>query len=379
MTQVRSFPVDRLNYKDSRELYDRINYQHDFVAPLAPESPPKRKYINVLVRFVKLTHRDALLLRLATSNSTRYLVRELHFALDGIAAELGALGGDPGMQWEEAWGRAVSEQRRLLVQLAMESNERMLVNEFRGDAKLEEALMTLWASLETNEPTDFLQFKREVYEQVRRFTEIAGPNMFDWYMPRQNVVIDRETRIGNGTFGDVWRGTLLLQNGEKQNVVIKQLYKHVTSDINSTELFTNQLGNWHNLMTNENISKTNILKLYGAVHIGDPQLYVCEDAVNGDLMTFLSNEENQSLFWLMFLQVAQGLKALHSQGMVHGGLKCTNILVAEGNVVKLSDFGFSFIRGLSIELSNHKNKAMTESVRWKPKEMLQETTMRSRT
>ncbi|GMF43209.1 unnamed protein product [Phytophthora fragariaefolia] len=130
-------------------------------------------------------------------------------------------------------------------------------------------------------------------------------------------------------------------------------------------------------MTNENISKTNILKLYGAVHIGDPQLYVCEDAVNGDLMTFLSNEENQSLFWLMFLQVAQGLKALHSQGMVHGGLKCTNILVAEGNVVKLSDFGFSFIRGLSIELSNHKNKAMTESVRWKPKEMLQEVSDRN--
>lgn len=76
----------------------------------------------------------------------------------------------------------------------------------------------------------------------------------------------------------------------------------------------------------------------------------------------------------MFLQVAEGLKTLHSKGMVHGGLKCTNILVGEGNVAKLGDFGFSFIRSLSIELSSHKNKAMTSSVRWKAKEMLQELT-----
>ncbi|KAJ8537566.1 hypothetical protein ON010_g13031 [Phytophthora cinnamomi] len=131
-------------------------------------------------------------------------------------------------------------------------------------------------------------------------------------------------------------------------------------------------------MTNEAIPKTHILQLYAAVHIGDPQLYVCEAAVNGNLMGFLGKEENKSLFWPMFLQAAEGLRILHSNGMVHGGLKCTNILVGEdgeGNkVAKLSDFGFSFIRGLSIELSNHKNKAMTSAVRWKPKEMLQETT-----
>ncbi|KAG6602955.1 Serine/threonine protein kinase [Phytophthora cinnamomi] len=399
MASAASFPVDRLNNKPSlavlktslkrcknnpeseqlcRQLYERIKALHDAVAPLDFASPLKRKYIDILVRFVKLTHREALLLRLATSNSTPYKARELHRVLDDIANGLGVPANDPLMQWQEAWKQASEELRSQLKAMVSASNERMLANEIRGEKLVKEVLMTLYAGLESDESLEFRQFKRERYDRVRSFLDQHGPSIFNWYAPRQNVFIDSDQWIGNGTFGDVSRGTLLLQNGERKDVVVKQLFKHVTSDVNSTELFMRQLQFWNDLMTNEAIPKTHILQLYAAVHIGDPQLYVCEAAVNGNLMDFLGEEENKSLFWPMFLQAAEGLRILHSNGMVHGGLKCTNILVGEdgeGNkVAKLSDFGFSFIRGLSIELSNHKNKAMTSAVRWKPKEMLQETT-----
>ncbi|EJD41837.1 kinase-like protein, partial [Auricularia subglabra TFB-10046 SS5] len=62
---------------------------------------------------------------------------------------------------------------------------------------------------------------------------------------------------------------------------------------------------------------------------------------NGNLLDFLRRRPyapRQSLI----LQVAEGIDFLHrSVGLVHGDLKCENVLVASGETAVLADFGLS--------------------------------------
>ena len=40
-------------------------------------------------------------------------------------------------------------------------------------------------------------------------------------------------------------------------------------------------------------------------------------------------------------QILTGLHYIHERGLIHKDLKCSNILVDDNGIVKLSDFGFS--------------------------------------
>ncbi|GMF65165.1 unnamed protein product [Phytophthora lilii] len=319
-----------------------------------------------MVRFVKLTHRRPLLTRLGTSDSTIFKIRELQLLLDDVAAKLDVVDMP---SWQDHWSTACELHRSTLVDMVSRADSRMLVNELRAD-QVEEVLRTLHASLRSSEVPLLTDCVRETYDRIAKFSRMEGLQMFDWYIPRQNVTVG--DHIGSGTFGTVSHG-MLSYGGSEKKVIVKELHKELANDSSSSGLFLDQLQFWDGLMKNEKIPKTHILSLIGGHHLGSPKLYVCEDAVNGDLLTFLGKAENQSLFFPMFLQVTEALMILHSNDIVHGALKCNNILIGKDNVVKLSDFGFSYIRSLSVELSSNKDKAMADAVRWKAKEMLEET------
>ena len=77
---------------------------------------------------------------------------------------------------------------------------------------------------------------------------------------------------------------------------------------------------------------------------------VLELASPGSLDSYLAVEPSLSFDSLIRLcqDIAHGLEALHSCGIVHADLKCENILVFPGSgdsydVAKLSDFGSSII------------------------------------
>ncbi|KAG3107592.1 hypothetical protein PI125_g12588, partial [Phytophthora idaei] len=182
-----------------------------------------------------------------------------------------------------------------------------------------------------------------------------------------DVEYEDEAIGDRGTFGDVSRGTWV-HDGERTEVVIKRLFPETSSD--SDDAFLRQLDLWGGLPDNEHI-----LKLYGGSHVSNPQFYVCENAHYGNLAEFLDDEGHSVLFWRLFHQVALGLKFLHDRKTVHGGLKCNNILVGAKYTAKLADFGFSTVRTLSAGLSGNADRANAKSVRWKPKEVLEETGM----
>ncbi|KAE8984839.1 hypothetical protein PR003_g10136 [Phytophthora rubi] len=354
------------NDKLCRQLLDRLQFLHDGVAPLADADTPKKSYMDVVVRFVKLLRRKPLLLRLASSETLVATVRELQLKLSDVAKELHLADQPEATQWEQQWDADRAEQFGKLNELVAGASERMLVNEFRGDKKVQEALMALNSGMKWKDQSpEMLALKQATFSRVSGYSNQTGLRMFDWFIPIDDVEYEDEAIGNRGTFGDVCRGSWI-HNGERMGVVVKQLFPETSSE--SDDAFLRQLELWTSLPDNENI-----LKLYGGSHVSKPQFYVCENASNGNLAEFLEDEKHMDLYWQLFQQVAEGIKFLHSQKTVHGGLKCNNILVGDKCTAKLADFGFSTVRTLSAGLSQMAGQANTKSVRWKPKEVLEET------
>ncbi|KAJ8561646.1 hypothetical protein ON010_g8035 [Phytophthora cinnamomi] len=242
----------------------------------------------------------------------------------------------------------------------------MLVNEFRGDKKVQEALMNLHSGMNwKGQAPDMVALKQNTFSRVSGYLNQAGLRMFDWFIPIDDVEFEDEAIGTRGTFGDVCRGSWL-HDGERTSVAIKRLFPETSSE--SDDAFLRQLELWGGLPPNKHI-----LKLYGGSHVSNPQFYVCENAQHGSLVEFLEDDKHGGLFWRLFLQVAQGIEFLHSHKTVHGGLKCNNILVDDQLTAKLADFGFSTVRTLSAGLSQNASATNAKSVRWKPKEVLEET------
>lgn len=73
-------------------------------------------------------------------------------------------------------------------------------------------------------------------------------------------------------------------------------------------------------------------------------LELCE---TGDLLKIMQDkqkkgkQETEENLWLAITQLALGLKALHSNNVLHRDLKCANVFVTKDNVYKLGDLNVS--------------------------------------
>ncbi|POM61819.1 Serine/threonine protein kinase, partial [Phytophthora palmivora] len=75
---------------------------------------------------------------------------------------------------------------------------------------------------------------------------------------------------------------------------------------------------WHKL------SHPHVVQLFGACHI-DRLIFVCEYASGGQLDNYLKIHPNE--LWDRLYEAGLGLRYLHSKWVIHGDLKCNNILV----------------------------------------------------
>ncbi|RLN90384.1 hypothetical protein BBJ28_00016328 [Nothophytophthora sp. Chile5] len=346
-------------------LHARLAFAHATLAPqveLYQMDDLKCEYARIVVNFVKLLKAKPLLVRLAKSDALVNVIEGLHARLDAVFIGLGLGEADEMTRWKREWADGIAEQQAQLLELVPRSTGRRLVNEINGDKMLKEALMALYGSLnQQGQAQAILELRQKTYDRVAKCTHDLGLRLFKWFISIEDVEFEDEA-IGIGTFSGASRGTWL-HDGKRQDVVIKTLFRETNES--DEEPFLKQLQFWYALPPHPNI-----LQLYGGSHVSSPPFFVCENAHGGDMMTFLGTKRDELLFWPLFLQFAEGLKFLHKRNVVHGGLKCNNVLVGKGNTAKIADFGFSRVRSLSLGLSKDGSKAQDQAVRWMATEAL---------
>lgn len=111
------------------------------------------------------------------------------------------------------------------------------------------------------------------------------------------------------------------------------------------------------ILKNDHLSRhTNIVKLIGIcwASLGTPKTAIMpvltlEAAEFGDMETFLESHRDVSLQKILglCLDIAEGIKAIHQIGIIHGDIKPRNVLIFKHNeldqIAKVADFGSAII------------------------------------
>ncbi|KAM4874581.1 ephrin type-A receptor 1 isoform 2-T2 [Thomomys bottae] len=145
-----------------------------------------------------------------------------------------------------------------------------------------------------------------------------------------------DTVIGEGEFGEVYRGTLRLPSQDCKTVAIKTL-KDTSPD-----------GQWWNFLREATImgqfNHPHILHLEGVITKRKPIMIVTEFMENGALDAFLKDQEDHlgpGQLVAMLQGIASGMNYLGDHNYVHRDLAARNILVSQNLCCKVSDFGLT--------------------------------------
>jgi serine/threonine protein kinase len=145
-----------------------------------------------------------------------------------------------------------------------------------------------------------------------------------------------QEKVGQGCFGDVYRGELK-QNGNKSlEVAVKVLRDQNVSSMHEFLYEANRM---------KDFSHANILSLIGVSW--DPSrkaMVLLPYMKNGDLRSYISNEKSrptvrQLITW--GIEIADGMEYLASLKFVHRDLATRNCMLDEQLRCRISDFGLS--------------------------------------
>lgn len=289
--------------------------------------------------------------RLLSARTIVGLLRDYHVAIDAIETKL----ADKQQKdsWIELWEHQRQEVDARLLLLWKTNPERIL--DTISDE--ENALLLLNSEARASQDTyntysiESRALLRSVAETVVRLSAASVPVVPGWFIADHEVQREKD-HFARGSFGKIYRGTW---RGTK--VVIKCV--NVTSTKEDRD-FSREARVWLRAQ------HPNIVKFYGACHLTQPCLFVCEEVTNGNLVDFLVRIKgsDSAITWRLLHDAALGLQSLHQNNIVHGDLKCNQILVSEDLTAKLTDFGISFV---SLE---SRPTTTSGAVRWKTPKLL---------
>ncbi|KAJ6371839.1 hypothetical protein OIU77_002203 [Salix suchowensis] len=156
------------------------------------------------------------------------------------------------------------------------------------------------------------------------------PNLWQISRRRRRITDwERGDLIGKGSFTSVYRGSNEDGLFFAAKGVSHKEYKSLCHLENEIAIL-------------EGLDHENIIQYYGTLNDGEMVYIFLELVSHGTLQQAYKNcrfKESQVSHYTR--QILQGLKYLHSCNVVHGDLKCANILVTELGRIKLADFGLS--------------------------------------
>ncbi|CAL1703915.1 unnamed protein product [Somion occarium] len=175
------------------------------------------------------------------------------------------------------------------------------------------------------------------------------------------VIRDGDIPVAGGTYSDVWIGWWL---GETK-VALKALRGVRATATKAGRRFERELKVWSKL------SNPHILSFLGLVtDIGNFLHMVSPWQDNGNILEFVKKHEDADRHHLLTGAV-QGLAYLHEQGVVHGNMKCSNILVSAEAEALICDFGMSKLVEDVTEQSASATLTKQGSARWLAPEVIE--------
>ncbi|EDO47110.1 predicted protein, partial [Nematostella vectensis] len=168
-----------------------------------------------------------------------------------------------------------------------------------------------------------------------------------WEIPRDRVVL--KDKLGEGEFGIVMEGELLIEEEAPRKVAIKML----KSDADRTDHkdMLRELDMFKGIGQHENV-----VSLIGACTLGMPLYIITEFIAGGTLLELLresrcitSSYVNANLvsklsgkdLLKLALGAARGMRHISGNRFVHRDLATRNVLVTEDLTAKITDFGLS--------------------------------------
>jgi serine/threonine protein kinase len=151
--------------------------------------------------------------------------------------------------------------------------------------------------------------------------------------------ITREAQIGQGEFGNVYRGAIY-KDRKSQSVALKYLKDN--AGVIDRESFKREARQ------SAGLSHENIVRLIAVVFRAEPLLIAMELMHNGDLRTYLRfcasrhyGKLRTTQLLKLSLDIARGVDYLHKRSFVHRDIALRNVLLSDSYVAKVSDFGLS--------------------------------------
>ncbi|KLO08887.1 kinase-like protein [Schizopora paradoxa] len=189
----------------------------------------------------------------------------------------------------------------------------------------------------------FEQWRTLLFYTLGKRREIVPSSFFvDDIVPRG------DHPIGRGGYADIW---LASRSGDESIdeapslIALKVLRIFEASSVEEPqqaaflqallrEAFLWKMTNHTNVAQFIGICQVNDRRIIGNFALASPWME------NGNLLTYAKNRDCNEKYHLL-AGVANGLIYLHSINIVHGDLKCANVLIGDDGVAKLSDFGLS--------------------------------------
>ncbi|KAE9114483.1 hypothetical protein PF007_g10359 [Phytophthora fragariae] len=238
-------------------------------------------------------------------------------------------------EWRGLWELRCQQRQQEVAETL--SNLPEFLNGFESEHEREEALA-------------YVQFEQDLHSKVhtvkdQRFgnidttEQLTGAHLAisylrstkidSWFVPEYDIEFDSYDAYSDDINGSKHRG-----KWRRAQVLVRKLKLTATLRRNDQEVFKANIKIWHKLR------HPHIVQVFGACHV-NPPFFVCEYVSGEQLSDFLRMHPDE--VWNKLYEAALGLQYLHDKQVVHGDLRCSNILVGGDGSAKLSDFGFSML------------------------------------
>ncbi|KAF1317305.1 Serine/threonine protein kinase, partial [Globisporangium splendens] len=278
------------------------------------------------------------------------------------------------MTWRKEWEEDRKTQQKLMA--TMVTNDVAIRDELYDMRTQMEGMTRLKHEIDSGmerQPAEIIVLMKLMFSTIARLSRGSVARVPPWYLP-PDVVNYVKKPFAVGSFGSVHHGVW----GSGTIVVVKcMLGTERGINDRGMQSFRKEVDMWFSF------NHPHVIKMFGASHFSLPPYIVCEVATNGNLADFLAVEANRGSTWRLLYQAALGLEYIHGHRIVHGDLKCNNILVSADEQAKLADFGLSVMRSASssdasaalratmlMDAANPQEARVSGGLRWKAPECL---------